>query len=95
MFYRKTDIEIQIDAQIAAQLKKLVEPNLTAAEYDVIVERITKLEKLKPETKPKQLSPDTVLAVVANLVGIYWMTTLERERPITSKALTFVMKPRG
>lgn len=94
--FSKSETESRLDAEIVSQLKKLHE-STDVAEYDKIVERIAKLHKLKVEEKPrpKQISPDTVLVVIANIAGILWLARYERENVIKSKsALGFVMRPR-
>ena len=65
--------------------------------------KLTKLdvemEKLASENRfgfTKQISPDTVLVVAANIFGILWLARYERENVIRSRsALGFVMKPRS
>jgi hypothetical protein len=92
--FTKRESESKLDAEIDSLLAKLSE-STDAAEYDAILERITKLHKLKPEDRSKRVSPDTVLVVVANLIGIFWIARYEKENVIKSKeAMKFVMKPR-
>lgn len=45
------------------------------------------------KNKPK-LSPDTILVVAANLIGILAIINYERVGVVTSKALSFVMRGR-
>lgn len=92
--FTKRESESKLDAEIDSLLAKLSESTDTA-EYDAILERITKLHKLKPEDRSKRVSPDTVLVVVANLIGIFWIARYEKENVVKSKeAMKFVMKPR-
>jgi hypothetical protein len=90
----KSPIETKLDEEIIHALKELEQnrddPEKTAA----IVDRIAKLHKLKTEERLKLPSLDTALIVGANIFGILWLTRYEREHPINSKALGFVMKPR-
>lgn len=63
------------------------------------IEQTTKIHKMELEAEEgfdfKQVSPDTVLAVAANIFGILWLARYERENVIKSRsALGFVMKPR-
>jgi hypothetical protein len=90
----KSKIEAQLDAEIQSLLRELSNHSSTSEEYADIVERMSKLHKLKVEERPKQISQDTVLVVVANLFGIFWLTRYERENVLSSKALGFIMKPR-
>ena len=90
----KSETEIKLDAEINSLLDKLKETTKDSEEYDTLVDRMSKLHKLKTEERFKQINPDTVLIVAANIFGILWLTRYERENVINSKALGFVMKPR-
>ena len=110
--FTQSEIETKLDAEIQSLLNKLKETTKETEEYGILVDRISKLHKLKteeqshtlaaeelqhklkPEERFKQISPDTVLVVAANIFGILWLTRYERENVINSKALGFVMKPR-
>lgn len=88
--------DIKLEQEIISALEQLASiPDKSSDEYTTIVDRITKLQKLKPERAIKPPSLDTVLIVGANIFGILWLTRFERENVIPSKsALGFVMKPR-
>jgi hypothetical protein len=90
----KSNIESKLDEEIISALERLDRLEADSEEYGAVVERITKLHKLKTEERLKLPSLDTVLIVGANIFGILWLTRYERENVITSKALGFVMKPR-
>jgi hypothetical protein len=94
MFLPKSKIETKLEEEILSLLSKLSETQKDAEEYSAIVDRLSKLHKLKSEEGLKPISPDTALVVAANLFGIIWLTRYERENVISSKALGFVMKPR-
>jgi hypothetical protein len=63
-------------------------------EYGLILDRLSKLHKMKEEDKPASISPDTLLMVGANLVSIVLIIKHEQFNVITSKALSFVIRPR-
>lgn len=92
----KSPTKTKLDAEILSAFEKLESiPDKTSKEYGALVEHIATLYKLKTEDRSKQISPDTVLVVAANIFGILWLTRYERERVIPSKsALGMVMKPR-
>ena len=93
--FTRSEIEAKLDAEIQAALGELENLEKTSEEYGTIVERVSKLHKLKAEEKPKPISPDTLLVVAANIFGILWLARYERENVIKSRtALGFVMKPR-
>jgi hypothetical protein len=93
----KRQHEAKLDAEIQSALDTLAAmPDKTVDNYGVLVERISLLHKLKTEERFKQISPDTVLIVAANIFGILWLARYERENVIRSRsALGFVMKPRS
>lgn len=89
----KSKIETQLDAEIQSVLEALKSKEKTSEEYATLVERLTKLHKLKTEERPKLVSPDTVLVVAANIFGILWLTRYEKTEVLNSKALGFVKRP--
>jgi inorganic pyrophosphatase/exopolyphosphatase len=90
----KSQAETKLDDEIVRILEKMASLQPDSEEYGAAVDRLSKLHKLKSEEKTKLPSADTLLMVSANLIGIWWMTTYEKERPLTSKAISFVLKPR-
>ena len=92
----KSQIETKLDAEILSLLAKLKETTKDSEEYVNLVDRISKLHKLKTEERSKPLSLDTVLIVSANIFGILWLARYERENVIKApKAFGSVLKPRG
>lgn len=92
----KSQIESTLDAEILSALKELDGQEKTSEKYGTIVERISKLHKLKSEENRgfRPLSLDTVLVVGANIFGILWLARYERENVIRSpSAMKFVMRP--
>jgi hypothetical protein len=93
----KSSIETKLDAEINTLLDKLVKTEKDSDDYDALVERISKLYKLKSEetTKIQLPSMDSVLFVSANIFGILWLTRFEKENVIKApKAFGFILKPR-
>ena len=96
--FTKSATESKLDAEINSLLVKLNElEDKSYDDYAKLIDRVSKLHKLKAEERPKRVvSPDTVLLVAANIFGILWLARYERENVIRSKsALGFVMKPRS
>jgi threonine dehydrogenase-like Zn-dependent dehydrogenase len=92
--FTKNETRAQLDAEIRELLDKLNEiSDKTSDDYGAILERISKLHKLKAEESPKRISPDTALVVGANLVGILAIVHHEHAHAITSKAIGFILKP--
>jgi hypothetical protein len=92
----KSQTDSKLDAEIDAALDELRSSRDDETKYAAALERVSKLQKLKPEDRRlKPPSLDTVLIVGANVFGILWLARYERENVIKSpKALGFVLKPR-
>jgi len=93
MFNNKPDtnregLEKTIDALILSMANTLPE----TPEYKAMTENLTKLYALRDEKSNRSVSPDAVLAVAGNLLGIAMIVGHERVGVVTSKALQFVMK---
>jgi hypothetical protein len=92
MFTKNTD-EIELKKAIADQLETLRGQTIGSGDYLENLALIERLHKLLPEKSArKPVSPDAVIAVVGNLLGIYSILGYERVNVITSKALGFVTK---
>lgn len=61
-------------------------------ELSELTETLEKLYKMQSSKKTHQVSPDALLAVAGNLLGIGLILNHERLHVVTSKALGFVMK---
>ena len=93
--FTKTQTETMLDAEIQAALEELANQDKTSEAYGALVDRISKLHKLKAEERPKRISPDTALVVAANVFGILWLARFERENVIKApNAMRLIMKPR-
>jgi hypothetical protein len=95
----KSKIETELDREIESVLAKLAKTDKTTDDYNTLVERLSKLHRLKTEQDkngPKfRPSTDTVLIVSANIFCVLWLARYERENPPPSKsALGFVPKLR-
>lgn len=92
--FTKSETEIMLDSEIQAALAKLKNLAKDSKEYAALLDHVVKLHKLKAEEKPKRISPDTALIVAANVFGILAILGHEHVGPITSKALSHVIKAR-
>jgi hypothetical protein len=90
MFQKKNQTPLQalIDDQVIA----LKEVGLHDEKADAILARIEKLHKMNTAERSNRVSPDTMVSVAANLVGIALIIKHEHVNVITSKALSFVPK---
>jgi len=83
-----------LDEAIAAALAELTDLKTTDPNYQKVMDRVTELYELKGATTPKPVSSDTKAIVAGNLLGILMILHYERVHVVTSKALSFVLKPR-
>lgn len=61
-------------------------------QYSQMADQLVKLYKLREFDAPKKVSPDTLVLVGGNLLGIALIVGHERAHVVTSKALSFVLK---
>ena len=81
----KSPVHAKLDAEIIFLLEELETLRGDSEKYATYVERISKLEKLRPEgVRPP--SVDTVLLVGANIFGILWLARYERTEVIKSQS---------
>jgi len=92
--FAKSSTEVKLEAEINALLDKLESAQKDSEEYDTIVNHLTALHNLTGKNRFKQISPDTVLIVAANIFGILWLTRFEREHVLPSRnAFSFIRMP--
>jgi hypothetical protein len=95
MFWKKKD-PTPLDQVIEMSLKDLITFSPGTQEYDIRLTRLERLYRQKEwETpKPEALSPNVMVSVGANLLGILMIIRHEHVNVIASKALSFVVKTR-
>ena len=81
-----------VDNEISRVVFALQEKEPDSEEYATLLEKLSKLQKIRQEEKPDRVSSNTIAMGVVNLTGIFLILQHEHLHPITSKALSFVMK---
>lgn len=94
MFTRRTRPNPKLEMAIDDLLDQMVEESYDPDKYAKMVDQLVKLYKLKEHEAPKQISPDTLVLVAGNLIGIVLILGYERAGVITSKAIGFVTRLR-
>lgn len=94
MLHRKQQSDTSLDQLIDEVQLTMRDLPVDTEEFKLAIGRLKELHKLKDATRRPGVSPDTVLIVCANLLGILIITQHEKLDVITSKAAGFVMKPR-
>lgn len=87
-----SDADRLLEQEIERVIRSLPSDTIGSAEYMKAVEALTKLCALRKNEKPSRVSKDTLATVGANLIGILMILKHERFHPITSRAMSFVVK---
>jgi hypothetical protein len=86
--------ETELDRVIADLREQMVGVSADSDEYAEMTKNFVKIYAMKADERPKRVSPDTVLLVTGNLLGILMIVGHERAHVITSKAIGFIGKAR-
>jgi hypothetical protein len=84
----------ELDKTIARALAELDRHAVGSEEYVKTLDILSKLMKLKADERPKQISKDTILVSVTNLLGIMLIIRYEQFNIVTTKAMNLAMKPK-
>lgn len=86
----KSKTELEID-RLMLELKN---HKPTDKEYATVMEQLKELTKIRKESLPDTVSPDTKVMAAVNLAGIFMILRHEHINVIASKAISFVPKLR-
>lgn len=89
--FRKED-KATLDDEINSVLEEMARMDPRTDEYTVAARNLETLLKSRSYGNRKEVSPDTVAMIVANLAGIALILSFERLNVISTKALGFVSK---
>jgi hypothetical protein len=81
-----------VDNEITRIVRELADLDPKSEEYGATLEKLSKLQKIRQEEKPDQISKDTLAQVATNLLGIAIIVRHENLNVIASKAVSFVSK---
>lgn len=93
MFTRKSKSQLLLESEIESVTRHLSATAVDNQEYPKTLNYLTRLYDLKGE-KPRSVDKNTMVIVGGNLLGILMILKHELAHPITSKALSFVIRPR-
>ena len=82
--------ESELDEPITWALQHLRGMDPGSEEYTKALGQVEKLVKLRCEDRGEQLSLDTLVSVVGNLLGILTIVAYEQKHVMVSKALGFL-----
>lgn len=89
---KTTNETVSIDEVINRLLVNMQEHPPYSKEYSDMADQLEKLAKFKATSAPDKVSKESWLAVAGNLTGILLILGHEYTGPLTSKALSFVLK---
>lgn len=93
----KTQEAKLLDDELEHLIETLRSMDLNDPEYQLYLDRYEQLSKLRkePEKEPEKKSwwtPEVILPIAGNLLGIFAILSYEKINVISTKALGFVMK---
>lgn len=80
--FTQRKVDSVLDAEIASALEELKTLRDDPEKYNAAVDRIGRLQKVKPQSGIYKLPLDTMLIASANIFGVLWLTHFEREHVI-------------
>lgn len=83
-----------IESELETTVRALKTHTVISEEYAKTLNVVERLHEMLEEEKPSSVSKDALFAVGANLLGILMIIKHENVNVITSKALSFVIRPR-
>lgn len=92
MFTSKPTDKSALESEIDNLLTRMAETTRNTQQYEFMTDQLVKLYSIEDKKSKRQISPDTLLVVAANLLGIVLIIHHERVNVISSKALNFVQK---
>lgn len=91
---RPLDTKSELDEVIDVAIRNLIGMDESTEAYSDAADQLVKLYTLRAEIDRTRLrvSPDTLVIVAGNLLGILVIVAYEQRHVITSKALSFVLR---
>jgi hypothetical protein len=93
MLKSKNDNSLALDEAIERILNRMQYEEVDSEEYGTMVSRLDKLYAMK-NTNRNRVSKDAIWTIGANILGIILILGHERANVVTSKALSFIVKPK-
>lgn len=90
----KNEKKKNLDGAIQRASCALTACDVGSVEYSDTLSHLERLYTIKTETRKNRISPDTVLVVTGNLIGILVIVAYEQKHVLGSKAMNLYMKVR-
>lgn len=97
MFTKKHNTKDKaLDTEIQEVLSEMRDINKAHPDYETHLDKLERLYKLKLniQHEKKTVSPDALVAAGASIAGIVMILGFEQANVLTSKAMSFVFKPK-
>lgn len=87
--------ERMLESELERSIRRMgMTTEIDSQEYIKLLTATERLQKMLNHNQPSPVSREVMLTVAGNLVGILFILKHEWAHPITSKALSFVIRPR-
>jgi hypothetical protein len=94
-FFKKEETPSNVQPVIEDLISTMAGYDATDEDYSTMVANLKVLTEAKAiEPTPRKISPDTIVIVAANLIGVAAILLFERNNVITSKSMPNLIKPR-
>lgn len=95
MFNKNKHQDPNLQAVIDQLTTSLAHMDVADPNYERTVEHLSRLHKIQNHEKSGNgIDPNTLVTASAHLLGIFTIVGYERMHAMTSKALSFVLKPK-
>jgi hypothetical protein len=93
MFGKSPRVEnVKLDAAMNRVLDDMDGVDTNDEGYSELLSHLERLSKLRTHERPWRVSPDTVVMVAGNLIGIAIIVSFEQSHALTTKAVGFISK---
>lgn len=89
---KSTDDWPELDDAIKSVFDSMTAFTPDSPEYPDLLNHLERLTQLRKKDTPRRVSPETMVTVIGNLLGILVIVAYEERHVMTSKGLGFVMK---
>lgn len=84
--------ELSIESERRRIFEAMVNMGIESKEYLAALRALKELEDVENQQKRRKPSPDTVLLVATNLLGILLILNYERLNVVSSRAISFILR---
>lgn len=94
MFIKSPKDQPPLDKIIDRVIAEMETYGPEADEYPTMLAYLERLSRLKTQSRSARVSPDTKATILGNLFGILIIVAYEQKHVMTSKGLSFILKPK-